>query len=132
MKLERALISVCTWVSSVVFAAALAAERPSQASPDTTVLEKAIKEKLETANPQAPLPPSKAAQLRSYSKVQSARSFRHRASPQPKSASNVKVLLSRSRVRSKSANSLKHPGLQDAKSSSNLKLLASGPHSPTH
>lgn len=134
MKLDRAVISVCTLVSSVVFAAAqsVAAERPSEASPDTTVLEKAIKEKLESANPEArPLSPSKAPQSRSFSKVESAGSFRHRARPQPKSPSNVKALSSLSHIKSKSASSFKHLVHHGSKFSSNPKVLASGSHSRT-
>jgi hypothetical protein len=53
MKLERAGISVCTLVFSVVLAAAQssAEERPPQTSPDTTVLDKGMKEKSESATP---------------------------------------------------------------------------------
>jgi hypothetical protein len=52
MKFKRAVISVCTWVFTVVLAAAaqsIAEERPPQTSPDTSVLEKGIKEKLKSA-----------------------------------------------------------------------------------
>ena len=83
MKLKRAVISVCTWTFSVVLAAAaqsIAAERPPQTSPDTTVLERGIKEKLESANPDARRPsPSKASPSRSYLKLEPVRSFRHGA-----------------------------------------------------
>ena len=87
MKLKRAVISVCTWTFSVVLAAAaqsIAAERPPQTSPDTTVLEKGIKEKLESANPDARRPsPSKASPSRSYLKLEPVRSFRHGAVSSP-------------------------------------------------
>ena len=83
MKLKCAVISVCTLSFSVPLAAAdqsIAAERPPQTSPDTTVLEKGIKEKLESANLEARAPsPSKASPSRSYLKLVPARSFRHGA-----------------------------------------------------
>ena len=53
MKLKRAVISVCTWTFSVLLAAAaqsIAEDRPPQTSPDTTVVDNAIKEKLESAS----------------------------------------------------------------------------------
>jgi hypothetical protein len=52
MKFKRAVISVCTWIFTVVLAAAaqsIAEERPPQTSPDTSVLEKGIKGKLKSA-----------------------------------------------------------------------------------
>ena len=103
MKLKRAVISVCTWTFSVVLAAAaqsIAAERPPQTSPDTTVLEKGIKEKLESANPDARRPsPSKGSPSRSYLKLEPVRSFRHGARLQPKSPSKSKALPSGSHSR---------------------------------
>jgi hypothetical protein len=59
MKLKRATLSVCTWIFIVALAAAaqsIAEEGPPQTSPETTVLEKGIKEKLESANPSIPPP----------------------------------------------------------------------------
>jgi hypothetical protein len=57
MKLKRTVISVCTWIISVALAAAaqsIAEERPPQSSPDTSALERGIKEKSESANPSIP------------------------------------------------------------------------------
>jgi hypothetical protein len=55
MKIERAVvISVCTWIFCVVLAAAaqsIAEDRPPQTSPDTSDVEKGIKEKSESAKP---------------------------------------------------------------------------------
>ena len=116
MKLKRAVISVCTWTFSVVLAAAaqsIAAERPPQTSPDTTVLEKGIKEKLESANPDARRP-SPSARL------------------QPKSPSKLQALSSRSHIKSKSARSFGHRAHHASKSPSNSKALPSGSHSRTH
>jgi hypothetical protein len=137
MKLKRAVISVCTWIFSVVLAAAaaqsIAAERPPQTSPDTTVLEKGIKEKLESANPEAgPPSPSKASSSRSYLKLESARSFRRRAHLQPKSQINLEASSSRSHVKSKSAGSFRHRAHHESKPPSNLEALPSRSHSRTH
>jgi hypothetical protein len=53
MKLKRAVILVCTWIFSVALAAAtaqsIAQESPPQTSPDLTAVEKAIKQKSESA-----------------------------------------------------------------------------------
>jgi hypothetical protein len=136
MKLKRAVISVCTWTFSVVLAAAaqsIAAERPPQTSPDTTVLEKGIKEKLESANPDARRPsPSKASPSRSYLKLEPVRSFRHGARLQPKSPSKLKALSSRSHIKSKSARSFGHRAHHVSESPSKSKALPSGSHSRTH
>jgi hypothetical protein len=102
MKLKRAVISVCTWVFSVALAAAgqsIAAERPLQTSPDTSVVDKGIKEKLESANPEAgPPSPSKASPSRSHSRThQRYRSHRHRssqASEQPLEVPMAVVIVS--------------------------------------
>jgi hypothetical protein len=55
MKIERAgVISFCTWIFCVVLAAAaqsIAEDRPPQTSPDTSEVEKGIKEKSESAKP---------------------------------------------------------------------------------
>jgi hypothetical protein len=55
MKIERALVSpFCTWIFCVVLAAAahsIAEDRPPQTSPDTSEVDKAIKEKSESAKP---------------------------------------------------------------------------------
>jgi hypothetical protein len=135
MKLKRAVITVCTWTFSVVLAAAaqsVAAERPPQTSPDTTVLEKGIKEKLESANPEARLPsPSKASPSRSHLKLVPARSFRHGARPQPKSPSNLEALSSRSHIKSKSARSFGHRAHHESRSQFRSKALPSGSHSRT-
>jgi hypothetical protein len=136
MKLKRAVITVCTWTFSVVLAAAaqsVAAERPPQTSPDTTVLEKGIKEKLESANLDARRPsPSKASPSRSYLKLEPVRSFRHGARLQPKSPSKLQALSSRSHIKSKSARSFGHRAHHASKSPSNSKALPSGSHSRTH
>ena len=136
MKLRRAVISVCTWTFSVVLAAAaqsIAAERPPQTSPDTTVLEKGIKEKLESANPKARLPsPSKASPSPSHLKLVPAKSFRHGARPQPKSPSNLEASSSRSHTKSKSARSFGHRAHHESRSPSKSKALPSGSHHRTH
>ena len=96
MKLKRAIISVCMGIFSVVLAVSqsLAAERLAQ-SPDTTVLEKGIKQKLESASPEAKPPsPSKAFSSRSYFKVESTMSFKRRAHHETKYPANSKALLS--------------------------------------
>jgi len=49
--------SVCTWTLSVVLAAgaqSIAEERPPQTSPDTTVLDNGMKQKLESAKSLGP------------------------------------------------------------------------------
>jgi hypothetical protein len=124
------------WAFNVVLAAAaqsIAAERPPQTSPDTTVLEKGIKEKLESANPGARLPsPSKASPSRSHLKLVPARSFRHGARPQPKSSSNLEALSSRSHIKSKSVRSFGHRTHHESRSSSKSKALPCGSHSRTH
>ncbi len=55
MKIKRAVvISVCTWIFCIVLAAAvqsIAEDRPPQTSPDTSEVEKGIKEKSESAKP---------------------------------------------------------------------------------
>jgi hypothetical protein len=55
MKIERAVvISVCMWIFGVMLADAaqgIAEERPPQTSPDTSAVEKGIKEKSESAKP---------------------------------------------------------------------------------
>jgi hypothetical protein len=52
MKSKRTMIFICTWIFAVALATAaqsIAEERPPQTAPDTTSLDKAIKEKSETA-----------------------------------------------------------------------------------
>jgi hypothetical protein len=136
MKLKRAVSSVCTWTLIVTLANAAqstAEERLPQTSPDTTVLEKGIKEKLKSANPDArPPSPSKASPSRSYLKLEPVRSFRHGARPQPKSPSNLEALSSRSHNKSKSARSFGHRAHHESRSPSRLKALPSGSHSRTH
>ena len=54
MKIERAVvISVCTWIFCVALGAvqSIAEDRPRQTSPDTSKVDKAIKEKSEFAKP---------------------------------------------------------------------------------
>jgi hypothetical protein len=134
MNLKRAIISVCMGIFSVVLAVSqsLAAERLAQ-SPDTTVLEKGIKQKLESASPEAKPPsPSKAFSSRSYFKVESTRPFRHRAHPQPKSPSNLAALSSQSHIKSKSAGSFKHRAPRVSKYPANSKALLSGSNSGGH
>jgi hypothetical protein len=103
MNLKRAVISVCTWIFTVALAAAaqgIAEERPPQTSPDTSVVEKGIKEKLESANPEArPPSPSKAFPTQSHSKSESPGSFKHRAHHESKSLSDSKAFPSRSQSR---------------------------------
>jgi hypothetical protein len=133
MNLKRAIISVCTGIFSVVLAASqsIAAERLPQ-SPDTTVLEKGIKQKLESASPEAKPPsPSKAFSSRSYFKVESTRPFRHRAHLQPKSPSNLAALSSRSHIKSKSAGSYKRRAHHEPKYA-NSKAPPSGSNSGGH
>jgi hypothetical protein len=134
MNLKRAIISVCMGIFSVVLAASqsIAAERPPP-SPDTTVLAKGIKQKLESASPEAKPPsPSKAFSSRSYFKVESTRPFRHRAHPQPKSPSNLTALSSQSHIKSKSAGSFKRRAHHETKYPANSKALLSGSNSGVH
>ena len=134
MNLKRAIISVCMGIFSVVLAASqsIAAERPPQ-SPDTTVLEKGIKQKLESASPEAKHPsPSKAFSSRSYFKVESTRPFRHRAHPQPKSSSNLAALSSQSHIKSKSAGSVRRRAHHETKYPASSKALLSGSNSGGH
>jgi len=60
MKIERAVvISVCTLLFCVVLAAAaqlIAEERPPETSPDTSEVEKGIKQKSESAKPSVSSP----------------------------------------------------------------------------
>jgi hypothetical protein len=52
MKSKRTMILVCTWIFTVARATAaqsIAEERPPQTAPDTTPLDKAMKEKSESA-----------------------------------------------------------------------------------
>jgi hypothetical protein len=84
MKLNIAAISICILIFTLVPADAqsIAEERAPQASPDTAPVDRAIKEKLESASPEAGPPSfSKALPAWSHSRThQRHRSHKHRTS----------------------------------------------------